>query len=87
MLTSFCFCLSHSHSMFDPIAAKKSKKKDGGVVKLFQNLIKRPNKSANDSASQSTSTQVSAVSDPGNDAEISEPTTSSKYIDIDSILV
>ena len=90
MLTSFYFCLSHSHSMFDPIAAKKSKKKDGGVVKLFQNLIKRPNKSANDSASQSTSAQVSAVShdsDPGNDAGSAEPTTSSKYIDIDFILV
>ena len=73
--------------MSDSVAAKKSKKKDGGVVKLFQNLIKRPNKSANDSASQSTSAQVSAISDPGNDAEISEPTTSSKYIDIDFILV
>ena len=75
--------------MSDPIAAKKLKKKDGGVVKLFQDLIKR-NKSANASASQSTSAQVSAVShdsDPGNDAGSAEPTVSSKYIDIDSILV
>ena len=39
-------------------AAKKSKKKGGGIVNLFRDLIKRP-KSANDSASQSNSARVS----------------------------
>jgi hypothetical protein len=63
-----------------------SKKKGGGIGKLFQDLIKRP-KSANDSASQSNSAQVSVSSAasthypvPGNDEGIVEPTVSSKYI-------
>ena len=80
MLTS-CFCLSHT--MSDSVAAKKSKKKGGGVVKLIQNLIKRSNKSANDMASQSTLAQVSAVSQDsvlGNVVESVEPAVSSKYI-------
>ena len=80
MLTS-CFCLSHT--MSDSVAAKKSKKKGGGVVKLIQNLIKRRDKSANDLASQSTLAQVSAVSQDsvsGNVVESVEPEVSSKYI-------
>ena len=69
--------------MSDSVAAKKSKKKGGGVVKLIQNLIKRPNKSANELASQSTLAQVSAVSQDsvsGNVVESAEPADSSKYI-------
>ena len=65
-------------------AAKKSKKKGGGVVNLFQNLIKRP-KPANDSASissQSNLTRVSAFGaddpSPGNDEGSAEMTASSK---------
>ena len=64
-------------------AARKSKKKDGGVVKnLFRDLIKRP-KLANDLASQANSIQVSTFGAhrvSGNDAERMEPTASSKYI-------
>ena len=69
--------------MSDSVAAKKSKKKGGGVVNLIQNLIKRSNKSANDLASQSTLAQVSAVSQDsvlGNVVESVEPEVSSKYI-------
>ena len=74
-------------------AAKKSKKKGGGIVKRFQDLIKRP-KLANDSASQSnaSATRVSVsfafgAQDPvpENDEGNAELTASSKYID--SILV
>ena len=67
--------------MSDSVAAEKLKKKGGGVVKLIQNLIKRPNKSANDLASQSTLAQVSAVSQDsvsGNVVESVEPAVSSK---------
>jgi hypothetical protein len=64
-------------------AAKKSKKKFGGVVKNVLDLFQR-RKSANDSASQSNSTRVfaSGASDPvpGNSAGSAEPTASSKYI-------
>ena len=69
-------------------AAKKSKKKGRGVVKFVRDLIKRPGKSVNDSASQSNLTQVSVSSAfgthdsaQGNDAGSAEPTASSKYID------
>ena len=55
-------------------------------MKFVRDLIKRP-KSANDSASQSNSTQVSAVSSTvahdsaqGNDAGSAKLTASSKYI-------
>ena len=71
------------------IAAQKSKKKAGGI-KLFRDLIKRP-KSANDSASQPNSTQVSVSafgnhdSLTGHDEGSVESTASSKYIG--SILV
>ena len=48
--------------------------------------MKRPNKSGNDSASQSNSTKASVASAAhrsahGNDAGIAEPTASSKYVD------
>ena len=63
-------------------AAKKSKKKDGGMVKLFRDLVKRP-KSANNSTSQSNSTRVSVSSAfvahdpvPENDTGSAEPTAS-----------
>ena len=75
--------------MADPpssTAVKKSKKKGGGIVKLFRDVIKRP-KLANDSASQSNQTRVSVPfavdvheSIIGNDAGSAEPTASSKYI-------
>ena len=65
-------------------AARKSKEKDGGIVKnLFRDLIKRP-KLANDLARQANSIQVSTFGAhdrvSGNDAERMEPTASSKYI-------
>ena len=67
-------------------AAMKSKKKGGGIVKLFRDVIKRP-KTVNDSASQSNLTRVSVPSAfgahdpvPGNDAGSAEPTASGKYI-------
>ena len=73
-------------------AAKKSQKKGGGVVTFVRDLIKRPGKSAKDSASQSNSTQVSVSSAfgtqdsaQGDDVGSPEPTATSKYID--SILV
>ena len=61
-------------------AAKKSKKKDGGIEKLFQNLIKRP-KSTNDSASsKSNSTRVSVSEFSDHDLVVSaEPKASSMY--------
>ena len=69
------------------LAAKKSKKKDGGMVKLFRNLA-----TSNDSASRLNSTQISVSSASGahdyvlgNGAGSAEPMASSKYID--SILV
>jgi hypothetical protein len=67
-------------------AARKSKKKGGGVVKLFRDLIKRP-KSANDSASQSSSTRAAFGDyDPvAENAGSPEPMASGKYIG--SILV
>ena len=69
-------------------AAKKLKKKGGGIERLFRDLIKRP-KPANDSASQSNPTRTSAFGahDPvqGNYAGSAEPTASSEYIG--SILV
>ena len=71
-----------------PAAAKKSKKKGGGLVTFVRDLIKRPGKSAKDSASQSNSTQVSVSaafgtqdSAQGNDVGSPEPTDSSKCID------
>ena len=69
-------------------AAKKSKKKGGGTVNFFRDLIKRP-KPAKDSASQ-TQVSVSSASgahdpDTGNDARSTKSIASSKYIG--SILV
>ena len=67
-------------------AAKKSKKKGGGIVNIFRDLIKRP-KSVNDSASQSNLALVSGSSasvahdpDPGNDAGSTKSRVSSKYL-------
>ena len=57
-------------------AAKKLKKKGGGIIKFVRDLIKRA-ESTNDSTNQSLSTQVSV---PGNDAGSAEPTASSKCI-------
>ena len=67
-------------------AANKPKKNGGSLVKFVRDLIKRPNKSGNNSTSQSNLTKASVASAAhrsaqGNDAGIAEPTASSKYVD------
>lgn len=63
-------------------AAKKSKKKSGGIVNIFRDMIKRP-KPTNDSARQSNSTRdpVSSAFGAHDPVPESETTTSGKYID------
>ncbi len=72
-------------------AAKKSKK-SGGIVNFFRNRINQP-KSANASASQSNSTQVSVSSAPSahdlvsrNETGSAVPTASGKYIGVILVL-